>query len=148
LEVILKEDILSLGKAGDVVRVSDGYARNFLLPRKKALEATHSALKALALEKEVQEKKLKKLGEEAVRLKEKLDALTLIIEQNVGEQDKLFGAVTSEDIITALGKEGFSVDKKKIVLDEPIKSLGIFSVPVKLSSEVEAIIKVHVTKGS
>lgn len=148
MEVILKEDIPSLGKAGDVVKVAEGYARNFLLPQKKALEATSSALKALAREKEVQEKKLKKLGEEATKLKEKLDALTLVITQNVGEQDKLFGAVTSEDIITALGKEGFSVDKKKIVLDEPIKSLGIFPVPIKLSSDVEATIKVHVTKGN
>ncbi len=146
MEVILREDIPRLGKAGDVLKVSSGYARNFLLPRKKAIEATESALKALAQEKVRQEKRLKKDREDAIKAKEKLDSLTLTIPQKVGDQDKLFGAVTSEDIVEALKREGFSVDRKKVLLDEPIKSLGIFTVPVKFLPDVEATIRVHITK--
>lgn len=146
MEIILKRDVPSVGSAGDIVRVSDGYARNYLIPRQLAGEATPAALKAREVEKAVRERKLKKQREEALAMKERLGSLTLTIPRRVGEQDKLFGAVTSEDIAEGLGAQGFPVDKKKVVLEEPIKSLGVFQVPIRLFPDVDVAITIRITQ--
>ncbi len=146
MNVILKEDIPPLGKRGDVVKVADGYARNYLFPRNKAQAATESALKSAAREKEVQERRAKKQREDAVKVKERIEALTVTLPRKVGDQDKLFGAVTSDDISAALGAQGFTVDKKDIKLDEPLRSLGQFTVPVRLFPDVDATVTIQITK--
>jgi len=146
MEVILIEDISSLGKAGDRVRVSDGYARNYLLPRKKAIMATASNVKALEHERRIVHDKLNKLGREAEKLAKRIGEISCTITKPAGEGGKLFGAVTSADIEAALGEYGVSVDRKKIELEEPIKNLGVYNVPVRLHHDVTAELKLWVVK--
>ena len=144
MEVILKEDVANLGHRGDVVKVADGYGRNFLLPRKLALQATLAnkavieQMKAAAARRSAEEKV------QAQALVTKLEPLTLSFTRKSGENGQLFGSVTTADIAGELATKGFEIDRRKIQLSEPIKSLGNFTVSVKLHREVTAHVGVHV----
>jgi large subunit ribosomal protein L9 len=146
MKVILKADIERLGKVGEVVTVAAGYARNFLMPRELAFEATEKNLARIEVDKKRYVKVQAKARLDAETLAAKLAALSLTIRQPAGESDKLFGTVTTMDIATALEKEGFSIDRKQITIEEPIKTLGIYTVPVKLAPEVSAAVKVWVVR--
>ena len=146
MKVILKSDVERLGKVGEVVTVAPGYARNYLMPRRLALEATEGNLAGIEVEKKRYAKTQARAAGEARALAEKLGALSLTIRQSAGENDRLFGTVTTMDIAAALEKEGLSVDRRQISIDEPIKTLGIYTVPVKLHPEVTAALKVWVVK--
>ena len=146
MELILMEDVPSLGNAGDLVKVSDGYARNYLLPRKKAVRATAVSLKAVERERQTVEHKQDKQAQEAQELAQRIEELSCTITKPAGEEGKLFGAVTSADIEEALQGQGVSVDRKKIVLEEPIKNLGVYTVSLKLHPQVTAQLKLWVVK--
>jgi large subunit ribosomal protein L9 len=146
MKVILRADYENLGMVGDVVQVKPGFARNFLIPRKIAYPARSNFVKMIEEEqrqKEHQKNKEKKVAE---GLAESLENVSVTISVSVGEEDKMFGSVTTQDIGEALAKQDIEIDRKKIVLEEPIKELGIYSVPIKLHAEVEAKIKVWVVK--
>ena len=144
MEVILKEDINNLGHRGDVVKVADGYGRNFLLPKKLAMEATAAnkavieQMKASAVRRSAKEKS------EAEALVGQLNNVSLVFERKVGEHDQLFGSVTSADIAHALEGKGFNIDRRKVHLEEPLKQLGEFHIPVRLHREVTAHVAVTV----
>ncbi|MGC2301089.1 MAG: 50S ribosomal protein L9 [Acidobacteriaceae bacterium] len=144
MEVILREDVSNLGHRGDVVKVADGYGRNYLLPKQLAMEATPAnkavieQMKAAAVRRSAKEKA------EAEQLVVQLNAVSLVFQRKVGEGDHLFGSVTSVDIAQELAAKGFNVDRRKVQLDEPLKSTGEFHVPVKLHREVTAHISVTV----
>ncbi|MGE5313343.1 MAG: 50S ribosomal protein L9 [Acidobacteriota bacterium] len=146
MKVILRQNYEGLGNIGDVVTVKDGYARNFLVPRKIAYRAAAGSLKALEEEKKQNERKEVKLVKEAEALASKLGNVSLTISMKVGEDEKLFGSVTSQMIAEALAAQNFTVDKRDITLEEPIKALGIFEVPVKLHTKVSAKVKVWVVR--
>jgi large subunit ribosomal protein L9 len=146
MELILMEDVPSLGKVGDLVKVSDGYARNYLLPRKKAVRATAVSLKAVERERQTIEHKQDKLEQEAQELAQRIEELSCTIAKSAGEEGKLFGAVTSADIEEALREQGVSVDRKKIVLEEPIKNLGVYTISLKFHPQVTAQLKLWVVK--
>jgi len=146
MEVILKQEIPGLGKAGDVVKVADGYARNYLIPRKMAVLATEKAKRALEKEMKMRTSKREKEALEARRLAEKLSNISCTIRARAGENDRLFGSVTAADIAKALEEQEIHVDRRNILLEEPIKELGVFSVPVKLHQDVTAEVKVWVIK--
>ncbi len=146
MQVILKEDVANLGKAGDVVSIRDGYGRNFLLPQKKAILAAPNNLKQLEHQKKVVAALQLKAKKNAEGLSTKLADLSLTISRDAGEEDKLFGSVTTKDISEALRGEGYVVDRHDIHLEGPIKQLGIFDVPVKLHPEVTGTVKVWVVK--
>ncbi len=145
MEVILKEDVNKLGHRGDVVKVADGYGRNYLLPGKLAIEATAAnkvvieQMKASAVRKTAKEK----IAAEAQATE--ISAVELTFERKVGENDQLFGSVTSSDIAQALEQKGYTIDRRKISLEEPLRSLGEYHVPVKLHRDVTAHVKVTVT---
>jgi large subunit ribosomal protein L9 len=144
MEVILKEDVNKLGHRGDVVKVADGYGRNFLLPGKLAIEATAAnkavieQMKGSAIRKSAKEKT------QAEQLAVVLSAVELVFERKVGEHDHLFGSVTSGDIAHELEAKGYTIDRRKIALEDPLKSLGEYHVPVKLHREVTSHVKVTV----
>ncbi len=144
MEVILKEDVIKLGNRGDVVKVADGYGRNYLLPGKLAIEATAAnkavieQMKGSAIRKSAKEKG------EAEQLASQVTAVELVFERKVGENDQLFGSVTSGDIAHGLELKGYQIDRRKISLEEPLKSLGEYHVPVKLHRDVTAHVKVTV----
>ena len=144
MEVILLEDMGKLGTVGDQVSVRDGYGRNFLIPKKMAIAASVKNQRQLDHEKRIASFRLNKLKADAQAVSERLKAASVTIARKVGEQDKLFGSVTSQDIERALNDEGIRVDRRKIQLTEPIKTLGVYQVPVKLSGDVTAEIKVWV----
>jgi large subunit ribosomal protein L9 len=144
VQVILSEDVPNLGRTGDVVKVRPGFARNYLLPRKLAVEANPKSLRAFEHNKRIAVGKREVQKTEATGLKLKLEALTIIIGAHAGEEGKLFGSVTNIDIERALREKGFAVERRKIHLAEPIKQLGEFTVPVRLQPEVEASLKVEV----
>ena len=146
MKVILKTDFERLGKIGDVVTVAPGYARNFLLARDMASEATEKNLAQIEVEKKRYAKVQAKARKEAEGLAAKLATLSLTIRQAAGESDRLFGTVTNMDIAAALEKEGIAIDKRQISVEEPIKTLGIYTVPVKLDPEVTAALKVWVVR--
>lgn len=145
MEVILKEDIPNLGKMGEVVRVRDGYARNYLLPRGLVVLANKKNLKAFEHQVRVVAGQKGRVLKQAQALIEKLSAVTLVIPVKVGEEGKLFGSVTNIDIEKALRAKGIDVERRKIHLDEPIKTLGEFEVPIRLSADVSATVKLSVT---
>jgi large subunit ribosomal protein L9 len=144
MEVILKEDVNNLGHRGDVVKVADGYGRNFLLPKKLAMEATAAnkavieQMKASAVRRSAKEKA------EAEALVGQLNNLALVFERKAGEHDQLFGSVTSADIAHALEAKGFNIERRKVHLEEPLKQIGEFHIPVKLHREVTAHVAVTV----
>lgn len=146
MKVILKEDVQNLGSAGAVVSVTDGYARNFLFPRQVAIPATGQNMKSFEHEKRVVEARRAKRKKEAETIKAKLERISCSIAKKVGEQDKLFGSVTTQDIEKAFSAEGFNIDKKDILLAEPIKALGVYTVPVRVFDDVVANTKVWVVR--
>lgn len=146
MEVILHEDVPNLGVIGDIVTVKDGYARNYLLPRKKAVKAEASNLTMLEHQKKVAASKQTRMKGKALELAKKLAELSITISKEAGEEDKIFGSVTTMDIANALRAEGYIIDKRHIKLSEQIKQIGVFEVPVRLHAEVEGIVKVWVVK--
>lgn len=146
MEVILKEDVAKLGSRGDVVKVAEGYGRNFLLPKKLAIEATKGnkavieQMKAAALRRSAKEKA------QAEQLAKQFDGVSVSFQRRSGEHDQLFGSVTAGDIADALAKKGFSLDRRKVQLHEPLKTLGEFTVPVKLHRDVSTHLKVVIEK--
>jgi large subunit ribosomal protein L9 len=144
MKVILTQDMDSMGLAGEIVEVARGYARNYLIPKKVALEATQDNIKRTEAQRKTVEVKRIKLKEDALKIKERLADVVITISQKAGEEEKLYGSVTGMDIAEQLEKQGITIDRRKIVLDKPIKSLGEFSVSVKLHSHVSAPIKVIV----
>jgi len=146
MQVILIEDVSSLGKMGDLVRVSNGYARNYLIPQKKAIYATEKNVKALDHQKREIQGRMVKVKKSADKLAQEIDQLSCTFTRTVGESGKLFGSVTSMDIESYLKGNGIEVDRKKILLEEPIKSVGMFTVPIKLHADVAARLKVWVVQ--
>jgi large subunit ribosomal protein L9 len=146
VKVILKEDVKTLGKKGATVEVSEGYARNFLMPKGLAVEASTGALKVLAQEKQAVENRKAREEADAKALAAKIEKASVTIVAKIGEGGKLFGSVTAKDIADALQKSAkLSVDKRKIELEEPIKTLGSYEVPVRLHPQVSTVLKVKVT---
>ena len=148
MKVILKENIETLGQIGDIVKVAPGYARNYLLPKGLAIEATVKNAKALEHTKRQLAYKKNKALEAAKNLVAKLEALVIELTHQAGEEGKLFGSVTNMEIAAFLKDNGFDVDRKKIVLAEPIKQLGEYTVPVKIHPEVAATLKVKVSAAA
>jgi len=146
MEVILREDIDKVGVRGQIVKVAPGYARNFLLPKRLAVEATESNKKIIEQERHAHIRKEAKLQSEAQDLSKLLNGVSVTISQKAGEADQLFGSVTSKDIADALEKQNFTIDRRKIHLEEPIKQLGEFKVPVRLHKDVTCEIVVNVVK--
>lgn len=146
MEVILRDHVEHLGRRGEIVKVADGYARNFLLPRKLALPATDANRKWVERERKLAEVRDSEERGAAEAIATRLNALDLTITRKVGENDQLYGSVTNADIADLLAAKGFEIDRRKILLPDPIKSLGENTVPVKLHREVTAQIKVTVGK--
>ena len=144
MEVVLKEDIENLGHMGDVVKVKDGYARNYLLPRGLVVLANSKNLKALEHEQRMIGQRRERLTKEAAGISDKLAAVSLEFAAKVGEEGRLFGSVTTMDIEKALKEQGFEVERRRIVLDAPIKNVGDYEVPIRLRPEVMPSIKVKV----
>jgi large subunit ribosomal protein L9 len=144
MKVILREDVENLGKVGDVVEVKPGYGRNFLIPRAKAVLATVGNIRKIEHDKKVILARQAKLKASATAVARRLAEVEVTIARRVGEQDKLYGSVTALDVAEALAALGLQVDRRQIQLDEAIKALGDFEVPVKLHSEVVQPVKVHV----
>ena len=142
MEVILKEDVNKLGHRGDVVKVADGYGRNYLLPRKLAMQATAANKAVIEQMKQSAVRRSAREKSEAEQLVAQYDALSLAFTRKIGENDQLFGSVTSSDIAQALEAQGFPTDRRKIQLEEPLRQLGEFLIPVKLHREVSAHVKV------
>jgi large subunit ribosomal protein L9 len=146
MKVLLRQDHETLGKRGDIVSVKDGFARNFLFPRGIALTAKPANQKLLEEEKRMLVRRQAKDKLSAEALAKDLEAVSVTAAVAVGEEDKVFGSVTSQNIADLLQEKGYTIDKRKIVLDEPIKALGIYSVPVKLHPDVEVKIRLWVVK--
>jgi large subunit ribosomal protein L9 len=146
MEVILKEDVPKLGSRGDVVKVAEGYGRNFLLPRKLAIEATSANKAVIDQMKAASVRRSAKEKHEAEALAKQFEGLSVSFQRRSGENDQLFGSVTSSDIADALEKKSFHIDRRKIQLHEPLKSVGEFDVPVRLHKDVTAHIKVLIEK--
>jgi large subunit ribosomal protein L9 len=144
--VILKENVENLGRIGDVVKVADGYARNFLIPNKKVVAANENNLSAIEHQKKMLEKKRAAEKQSAEEISKKIAAFTCNISRKVGEKDKLFGSVTANDIADALQAGGITIEKRLIHIKEPIKALGVHSVEIKLLPEVVTNLKVWVVK--
>ena len=144
MKVILLQDVRGTGKAGDLANVSDGYARNMLIPRGLAVEATPQNIKQLEKKKEAQKKQFEEDKAAALELKKKLEEVTVEVRTKAGKDGKVFGSVTSKDIADALKEMGFDIDKKKIQLDSPIKATGTIDVNVKLFTEIAGKVKVNV----
>jgi len=146
MEVILKEDVSNLGSRGDVIKVADGYGRNFLLPRKLAIEASVGNKKVIEQMRAAALRRSAKEKAQAEELSKQFEGLSVSFQRKSGENDQLFGSVTSGDLADALQKKGFNLDRRKIQLHEPLKTLGEFMVPVKLHREVTAHLKVIIEK--
>ena len=148
MKVILREDVADLGEAGQTVEVKNGYGRNYLIPRNLAIPATKANLRAIGeidKQKVIREKKLRRTGE---ILRDRIEKVELSAEVLVGEEDKLYGSITSQDIVNLLGEQGITVDRRTVDLEEPIKALGVYSVPIKVDKEVTANCKLWVVKKS
>jgi len=146
MEIILREDVERLGSRGQVVKVADGYARNFLLPKRLAVAATDSNRKIVEQERQAHLRREAKQKGEAEDLSKLLSGVTVVIAQKAGENDQLFGSVTSKDVAEALAQKNYTIDRRKIQLDEPIKQLGEFKIPVRLHRDVTAEVTVQVVK--
>jgi len=146
MQIILRDDMDNLGKSGEVVNVKPGYARNYLLPRGLAIKATAGDIKRVEHEKRVIATRTAKLAKEAQGEADKLSQISVSIAVATGEEDRLYGSVTTRDVAEALKDRGVTVDPKKIVLDEPIKVLGLTEVPIKVGRGVTATVKVWVVK--
>jgi len=146
MKIILRKDVDTLGKVGDVVSVKDGYARNYLIPRGIAFEATEGALRQVEEEKKQQARRLEKERTIAENLAVQLEKISITIKMKVGEEEKLFGSVTAQMIADALTEKGITIDKRLIELEEPLKALGIYDVPIKLHGGVVSKIKVWIVR--
>jgi len=146
MEVILKEDVAKLGSRGDVVKVAEGYGRNYLLPRKLAIEASASNKAVIEQMKGAAVRRSAKEKAQAEELSKQFDGLAVNFVRRSGEHDQLFGSVTSGDIAEALEKKGFTIDRRKVQLHEPLKTLGEFTVPIKLHKDVTTHLKVLIEK--
>ncbi len=146
MEIILREDIDKLGQRGQVVKVAPGYARNFLLPKRLAVAATEANKKIVEQERQAHLRREAKVQSEAQDLAKIMGSVEVTISQKAGDNDQLFGSVTTADIANALEKQGYTIDRKKIALDEPIKTLGDYKVAVRLHREVSIDIPVHVVR--
>jgi large subunit ribosomal protein L9 len=147
MQVILKANVEKLGSEGDVVAVADGYARNYLIPRNLAIKATDKNRRTLDHEKRVEADRAVKEKKDAEKLAGELANLSCTIRMQAGENDRLFGSVTALDIAAALEEQGLEIDRRKIILDEPLKELGVFTVPARVHPDVTADIKVWVVKA-
>lgn len=148
MKIILRENVEKLGKAGSIVNVKPGFARNYLMPRQLGIPATAEHMKAFEHQKRILEVRAQKLRKGAEALKEKLEKFSCSISKKVGEQDKLFGSVTAQEIEQAFRAEGFEIERKDILLDEPIKALGVYTVPIRVFEEIIANTKVWVVRES
>jgi large subunit ribosomal protein L9 len=146
MKLILREDVENLGKVGDVVVVADGFARNYLLPRGFGVKASTRSLKEIEHQKKLIQARMDRQRKDAQVLAGSLESVSCTIRRKTGEEEKLYGSVTSRDIELALKEEGLSIDRKRILLEEPIKKLGMYTVPVKLHADVMGSIKVWVVK--
>ena len=146
MKVILTQDIAGLGNIGELITVKDGFGRNYLVPQGKATQATSQNMKKLEHQKRQIREKIDKAKREAERLAARIETVSCTVAKAVGEEDKLFGSVTGMDIEASLKLEGIEIDRKKINITEPIKSLGIYNIPIKLHPEVTAILKLWVVK--
>ena len=148
MKVILREDVPDLGTAGQTIEVKAGYGRNYLIPRNLAIPATKANLKAISeidKQKVIREKKFRRTAE---ILKSKIEKVELSAEVLVGEEDKLYGSITSQDIVNLLAEQGITVDRRTVHIEEPIKALGIYSIPIKIEKDVTANCRVWVVKKS
>lgn len=144
MEIILRQDVDELGLEGDIVNVAKGYARNYLIPKDMALEAVPQNIKLLeTLKKKIEVRRLK-AKEQAEKVKQGIEEMVITFSQKVGEEDKLFGSVTTMDIASQLEKQGITIDRRKIVLEKPIKSLGEFEIPIRIYPDVTGLLKVVV----
>jgi large subunit ribosomal protein L9 len=146
MKVILKDDVEKLGKCGEVVKVRDGFGRNYLIPRKLAVMATKGNLKSIGeitLQKSLRDRKRRR---EAEQLKAALEKISCTAEVLVGEEDRVFGSVTTQNITDLLARQDFVVDRRNILLEEPIKALGVYTVPIKIERDIVANLKVWVVK--
>jgi len=146
MEIILQEDVLNLGRIGDVVKVRDGFGRNYLLPRRMAVLADSRNLRVLEHQKRMVAGKRERVQKTAQSLADKIASLTLVIPARAGEEDRLFGSITNQDIEKALHAQGLMIDRRKIVLTEPLKQLGTHIVPVHLSSDVHTNVSVQIVR--
>ena len=146
MEVILKEDVAKLGSRGDVIKVAEGYGRNFLLPRRLAIEATTGNKKVIEQMRAAAVRRSAKEKAQAEELSKQFDGVSVSFQRRSGEHDQLFGSVTSGDLADALEKKGFNIDRRKIQLHEPLKTIGEFTIPVKLHKDVTAHLKVVIEK--
>jgi large subunit ribosomal protein L9 len=144
IQVVLQQDVNKLGKSGELVRVRPGFARNYLLPRQLAVAATHSAVRRIEHERTVAQSRAEKAKKEAQGVGAQIEALTVTLALKAGDDGRLFGSVTTKDIENAAKAQGIALDRKKMHLAEPIKSLGTYAIPVKLSSDIVATLKVEV----
>ena len=146
MEVILRDHVEKLGKRGEIVKVSDGYARNYLLPRKLALPATEGNRKHVERERKIMETREADEKSQAEAIASRLSTVDITIARRVGETEQLYGSVTASDIAEFLKTKGFEIDRRKLILPEPIKTIGEHDVPLKLHREVTAPLKVKVVK--
>ena len=148
MEVILLQDVKTLGKKGEIVKVNEGYARNFIIPKKLGVEANNKTLNDLRIQKNKEEREEAKRVSDAMELKAKIEEKTVNVSLKTGEGGKIFGSVSTKEIADEAKKQlGLDVDKKKMVLKEGIKSLGFYEIPVRLHKDVTATLKVHVLEG-
>lgn len=148
MKVILRQDVAGVGSAGETVEVKTGYGRNYLVPRNLAIVATKGNLRAIDEVHKQADLRERKSRREAEIVKEKIEKLSVSQEVRVGEEDKLFGSVTSQDVTDLLAAEGVIVDKRSVVMDGPIKALGVYTIPVKVDKDVTAELKLWVVKQS
>lgn len=146
MKIILRDDVENVGRVGEVVTVKDGYARNYLIPRKLAIHASPGNLRAIDQVKIQKDQRDKKRLKEADRVKLALEKVSCTAEVQVGEEDKVFGSVTSGHIAELLKDQGFTIDRRDILLDEPLKALGVYTVDIKIDRDVIAKVKVWVVK--
>jgi large subunit ribosomal protein L9 len=146
MKVILKEEVINLGKAGDIVSVKNGFGRNYLIPKDKAIIVKESAIRDLEHKKRIIHSKLLKEKKQAEIVAKQIENHSCTIARAKGEDDKIFGSVTSKDIEESLAEEGYKIDRKQILLDKPIKNLGVFYVDIKLHSDISTKLKVWVVE--
>jgi len=146
MKIILSQDYKSIGKTGDIITVKNGYARNFLIPKGIAITATARNMKILKEEEKLFTNRKDKDRRKSDSVAKELSKISITVSVPVGEEDRVFGSVTSQTIAEVLNEKGYAIDRKKIQLDEPIKALGVYTVPIKLHSDVEANLRVWVVK--
>jgi large subunit ribosomal protein L9 len=146
MKIILRKDVEKLGKAGEIIETKRGYARNYLIPQGFAIEASTANMKIIEQEKATAQRRFQQEVGSAEELAAQLNTVSVTAAIQVGEEDRVFGAITNQNIADLLAEKGYEIDRKKIILEEPIKALGVFEVPIKIHSEVEAKIKVWVVR--